>query len=103
MKIQNTYYIMRNTSICLLRRNSVPALDRSVPYRLNFYILFLSIHKKQRKMTTSFVSVQDTVYCLSNFNEITRKMPPDCQRNLDSYLSPVTLLYVEKISAIIVF
>jgi len=42
-------------------------------------------------MTISFVSVQHTVYRLSNFNEIIRKMPPDCQRNLDSYLSPVTL------------
>ena len=54
-------------------------------------------------MTTSFVSVQHIEHCLSNFNEIARKMSPDCQRNMDSYLSPITPLYVEKMSAIIVF
>ena len=54
-------------------------------------------------MTISFVSVQHIVHCLSNFDEIIRKMHPDCQRNLDSCLSPVTQLYVEKMSAIMAF
>jgi hypothetical protein len=54
-------------------------------------------------MTSSFVSVQQGVYCLSNVNEITLNMPSEYQRNLVSYLTSVPLLYVESMSTIIVF